>query len=115
MKELLATLVLSLFLFNGYSQQQDMSKRYIKVVLELDITEEQRQAITTALSQFSGVETSRMDKTTGVFLGIYSPNENLLDQTFLNWFANHGYAVKCYYDDVYGQGKMFELSKKNCH
>lgn len=114
MKELLATIMLSFLLFNSAYSQQDSSKRYIKIVIDLAISQEQEQQINTELNQFPGIETARMDKTTGVFLGIYNPTENLLDQTFLHWFENHGYIVKCYYDDVYTQGNMLELTKKNC-
>ena len=120
MKLLLLLMLFSSSSFAVYSQQNDLEqnnsgKRYIKIVLASDVTSEQEQEITLAFKQFPGVQTSRMDNTTRTYLGIYSPAENLLDETFLNWFENHGYTVKCYYDADYSQGNMMELSKKNCH
>lgn len=118
MTKLLLTTTLAFVFFNffSYSQQNDLdnSKRYIKIIVDSEMTEEQQREINLALNQIPGIETSRMDKTTGVFLGIYVPNDNLLDQTFLNWFTNHGYSIMCYYDAVYTSGGMIELSKNNC-
>lgn len=117
MTKLLLTILAFVFLnFFSYSQQNDLddSKRYIKIVIDSEINQEQQRDINLALNQIPGVETSRMDRSSGVFLGIYVPNDNLLDQTFLNWFTNHGYSVKCYYDAVYTAGSMIELSKNNC-
>ncbi len=115
-KLLLATLSCAFLNFFSYSQQNDLdnSKRYIKIVVDSEMTEEQQREINLALNQIPGVETSRMDKSSGVFLGIYIPNDNLQDQTFLNWFTNHGYSVMCYYDAGYTPGGMIELSKNNC-
>ncbi len=103
--------------FTAFSQQSDLedSERYIKIILDSEITQEAQSEISQAFKQIPGVRTSRMDNSTGIYLGIYAPNENLLDQTFLNWFENHGYTVKCYYDAAYTNGgKMIELSKNNC-
>lgn len=103
--------------FSSYSQQShlDDSKRYIKIILDSEITQEAQMEISQTIKQIPGVITSRMDNSTGIYLGIYAPNENLLDQTFLNWFENHGYTVKCYYDAIYTRGgDLIELSKNNC-
>lgn len=115
-KLLLTILAFITFHFSVFSQQNDLrgSKRYIKIVIESEVTAEQQQEINSALNQIPGVETSRMDNTTGIFLGIYVPNDNLIDQTFTNWFTNQGYAIACYYDAVYTAGGMIELSKNNC-
>ncbi len=116
-KLLLTTLAFFTLAFSAYSQQNDLddSKRYIKIVIESDISAEAQSEISNAIKQISGVKTSRMDNSTGIFLSIYIPNENLLDQTFLNWFENHGYVVKCYYDAAYTTGgDMIDLSKNNC-
>ena len=120
MKLLLSTMLLILSCYTAHSQQSDLEQhtsgqRYIKVVLETDVTLQQEQEITAAFKLIPGIRTSRMDKSTGTYLGIYSPTENLLDETFLSWFENHGYAVKCYYDADYHQGSMVELSNKTCH
>ena len=114
---LLATLAFIAIDFFAYSQQNELddSQRYIKIVIDSDVTAEAQSEITNALKKLSGVKTSRMDNSTGIFLGIYVPNDNLLDQTFLNWFENNGYTVKCYYDAIYTRGSdMIELTKNNC-
>nr|WP_294862419.1 hypothetical protein [uncultured Fluviicola sp.] len=115
-KLLLTILAFIAFDFSACSQQNDLddSRRYIKIVIDPDITPEAQSEITNAFKQISGVKTSRMDNTTGTFLGIYEPNENLEEQTFTNWFVNHGYTIKCYYDAVYTAGSMIEISKNNC-
>jgi hypothetical protein len=116
-KLLLAILAFISFDFSVYSQQNDLddSKRYIKIVIDSDVSAEAQSEITSAFKQIPGVKTSRMDNSTGIFLGIYIPNENLLEQTFLNWFENHGYAVRCYFDAIYTTGgDMIDLSKNNC-
>jgi len=117
MIRLLALLLFSFVGFTSYSQQSNLndSKRYIKIVLDNEINQEQQHEITAAFKQLNGIQTSRMDNTTNVFLGIYSThNTNISDQTFLNWFANHGYSVNCYYDASYTEGAMIELSKNTC-
>lgn len=98
------------------AQQSDLggSKRYIKIVIDSEITREAESEITNAFRQIPGVRTSRMDKVTGVFLGIYIPGDQLKDETFMNWFLNHGYEIACYYDAAYVEGSMIELSKNNC-
>lgn len=115
-KLILAMLAFAACSLVGHSQHNDLddSKRYIKVVIDMDISLEQQTEISVALGQIPGVETSRMDNITGVFLAIYAPNDNLSEQNFLNWFANHGFAVKCYFDAVYTQGGMINLSKTTC-
>lgn len=120
MKLLLLLMSLTLACYTAHSQQSDLEQhstgqRYIKVVLESELTTQQAQEITLAFKQIPGIRTSRMDNNTGTYLGIYTPTDSLLDQTFLNWFENHGYTVKCYYDDNYFDGNMVELSKKTCH
>jgi hypothetical protein len=117
MKLLLVTLLLFARNFVCEAQLNDFedSKRYIKIVIDSDITQDSQLEITNAFRQIPGVRTSRMDNTNRTFLGIYEPNENLLEQTFTNWFVNHGYTIKCYYDAVYTAGNMIELSKNNCH
>ncbi|WP_341905488.1 hypothetical protein [Fluviicola taffensis] len=116
-KLLLTILAFIAFDFSIYSQQNDLddSKMYIKIVIDSEISQEVQSEITNAFKQISGVKTSRMDNTTGTFLGIYEPNENLKEQTFTNWFVNHGYTIMCYYDAVYTAGGMIDLSKNNCH
>lgn len=113
---LLVTLLLIAFDFQGYSQLNDLdnSKRYIQIVIDSEVSQEQELQINTALSQLAGAETSRMDKITGVFLGIYIPNDAISGQTFLDWFTSHGHVIKCYYDAVYTQGGMINLSKTSC-
>lgn len=116
-KILSITLAFFALQFTAFSQQNDLqdSERYIKIVLDSEISQEAQSEISQAFKQIPGVRTSRMDNSTGIYLGIYAPNENLSDQTFLNWFENHGYTVKCYYDAAYTNGgKMIELSKNNC-
>lgn len=113
---LLTTLASIAFGFSAYSQQNDFddSKRYIKIVIDSEITQEAQSEISNAFKQISGVRTSRMDNTTGTYLGIYEPNENLMEETFTNWFVNHGYTITCYYDAIYTAGSMIEISKNNC-
>ncbi len=115
-KLLLAILAFTTLGFCSYSQQNDLGgpKRYIKIVIDSDVTQEAQSEISNAFKQIPGVRTSRMDNTTNIFLGIYEPNENLLEQTFTNWFTNHGYTIACYYDAVYTEGGMINLSKNNC-
>ncbi|MNK09051.1 hypothetical protein D3C87_270000 [compost metagenome] len=115
-KLILAMLAFAACSLVGYSQQNDLddSKRYIKVVIDADISLEQQTEITVALSQIPGVETSRMDNITGIFLGIYIPNDNLSEQIFLSWFSNHGFPVKCYFDAAYTPNGMINLSKTTC-
>lgn len=116
LKLLLAILAFIALDFSVHSQQNDLddSKRYIKIVIDSDVTQEAQSEISNAFAQIPGIKTSRMDNTTGTFLGIYEPNDNLMEQTFTNWFVNHGYTIKCYYDAVYTGGSMIELSKNNC-
>ncbi|WP_343637811.1 hypothetical protein [Fluviicola sp.] len=115
-KTLAITLALVAFQITAFSQQSNLedSKRYIKIILDSEITPEAQSEISQAFKQMPGVRTSRMDNSTGIYLGIYTPNENLSDQTFLNWFINRGYEVTCYYDAAYVEGSMIELSKNNC-
>ncbi|TSJ39090.1 hypothetical protein [Fluviicola chungangensis] len=115
-KLLLAILAFTTIGFSAYSQQSDLdgSKRYIKIIIDSEVSSEAQSEITNAFKQIPGVKTSRMDNTTHIFLGIYEPNENLLEQTFTNWFTNHGYEIACYYDAVYTEGAMINLSKNNC-
>ena len=117
MKKLLLVLIaLAAVGLSAYSQQNDLddSKRYIKIIIDSEVTQQQQQEINQAMNQLPGVETSRMDNTTELFLSIYVPGDQLSEQTFLNWFANHGYVVKCYYDAVYTQAGMINLSKTSC-
>jgi hypothetical protein len=114
MKLLLAIILLFSTSYGCFSQEENATKRYIKIVIDSEITSEAQSEITNAFKQIPGVKTSRMDNTTGTFLGIYEPNESLIEQTFMNWFTNHGYTIKCYYDGVYTAGGMVELSKNNC-
>lgn len=116
-KLLLATLA-SLFIHSFvYSQQNHLngSVRYIKIVIDSDISAEAQSEITHAFLHINGVQTSRMDNTTRTYLGIYKPSEILQEQTFTNWFTNHGYTIQCYYDAFYTPGGMINLSKNNCH
>mgnify|MGYP006206470811 CR=1 FL=1 len=116
-KLLLATLAFTTMIdFSAFSQQSDLnnSKRYIKIIIDSEVSPDAQLEISNAFKQIPGVRTSRMDNTTHTFLGIYEPNENLLEQTFTNWFANHGYEIACYYDAVYTEGVMINLSKNNC-
>ncbi|MGV3612606.1 MAG: hypothetical protein ACO1N0_16730 [Fluviicola sp.] len=117
MKKLLLVLIaLAAVGHSAYSQQNDLddSKRYIKIIIDSEVTQQQQQEINQAMNQLPGVETSRMDNTTELFLSIYVPGDQLSEQTFLNWFTNHGYVIKCYYDAVYTQAGMINLSKTSC-
>lgn len=115
-KLLLVMIALAAVGLSAYSQQNDLddSKRYIKIVIDSEISQEEELQITVALSQLAGMETSRMDATTGLFLGIYLSGQGTSEQVFLNWFTNHGYIIKCYYDAVYTQAGMINLSKTSC-
>lgn len=118
MIRLLLTILAFVFLnFFAYSQQNNLdgSVRYIKIVIDSDISAEAQSEITNAFRHMHGVQTSRMDNTTRTYLGIYKPNQNLLEQTFTNWFVNHGYVIQCYYDAIYTEGGMINLSKNNCN
>lgn len=115
-KLLLVTIAFSAVCLSAYSQQNDLddSKRYIKIVIDSEISHEEELQITVALNQLAGIETSRMDAGTGLFLAIYHSGEGTSEQVFLNWFTNHGYIIKCYYDAVYTQAGMINLSKTSC-
>ena len=115
-KLLLVTIALAAIGLSAYSQQNELddSKRYIKIIIDSEVSQQQQDQINATLSQVSGIETARMDNTTGLFLGIYIPNNGTSGQTFLNWFTDHGYVVKCYYDAVYTLGGMINLSKTSC-
>lgn len=115
-KLLLTTLAFYTLIFSAFSQQNNLegSKRYIKIILDADVSYEAQSEITNAFTQIPGVRTSRMDNTNRLYLGIYEPTDTLTEETFTNWFMNHGYTVECYYDAVYTEGGMIELSKNNC-
>lgn len=113
---LLVVLAFIAFDFLGYAQLNDLenSRRYIKIVVDTAVSLEQQQQITAALNQITGIETARMDHVTSVFLGVYTPSITVSEHTFLNWFTNHGYPIRCYYDAVYTPGGMINLSKTSC-
>ena len=115
-KLILVIITLGAIGLSAYSQQNELdgSKRYIKIIIDSEVSQQQQDQINAALNQTPGTETARMDNTTGLFLGIYIPNEATSGQTFLNWFTDHGYVVKCYYDAVFTQGGMINLSKTSC-
>jgi hypothetical protein len=116
-KLLLATLAFFTLAFSAFSQQGDSngSKRYIKIVIDSDVSNDTEIAIGEAFAHTPGVQVSRMDNVNRTYLAIYTPGTTLSQETFMNWFTNNGYTINCFYDNVYEVGKMIDISKNNCH
>lgn len=102
------------FCFSQTTNLVQSDQQYIKIVIDKDIDDDTQQQITDYFYQKEGVITSRMDNSTRMYLCIYKTNSPLTEASFLNWFANNNYIVKCYYQAPYLNNRMIELTKFNC-
>ncbi len=109
-KTALKLLLFTLLSFASYGQQS-----YVRVFVEDVHNYNSASEIDTYIRTKTGVQISRMDHFTGVYLAIFDGNE-ITKNDFLNWIEELGYYPKCLVsgEHIYGI-PMKQMSREICN
>lgn len=111
---LFITLLLLLF-SRTQSLAQNEGLSYVKIIVEGVNTSEESLTIDDFIRSQEGVKTSRMDKQTSLYFGIYYNDSGLTLADFESWIESLGFEVECSLQGGFGNSEVIkELTKDMC-
>ena len=115
MKSPLFTGIVFILLLTNYSIAQSTSRTYVRVVVQDANTLEAATQIDQFIRTQNGVITSRMDRRTGLYFGIFETNSGISSQDFLNWIQSLGFTTTCYVNGTHGIGEpVKKIKREDC-
>ena len=90
-------------------------RHYVRIVVLDAYSLKESQQIDLYIRTKIGVLTSRMDRQTGLYLGIFNTNEGLSSQDFIIWIEELGFTTKCMVEGVHGTEEPIKvLDRSEC-
>jgi len=115
MKKMLLIGTLLFTIFSHSSHAQSNARKYIRLVVSDVNTREASLEIDTYLRSQSGIITSRMDRSTGVYLGIYREDSGINANQIIHWIDGLGYTPKCFVEGVHGTAEPIKrINRQSC-
>ncbi|NRA13287.1 MAG: hypothetical protein HRT57_15175 [Crocinitomicaceae bacterium] len=108
MKKSLFIGTLLITLFSNSSHAQSNSRKYIRLIVLDANTREASLEIDTYLRSQDGILTSRMDRNTGVYLGVYLEDSEIDAHQIIDWIEGLGYTSKCFVEGAHGTGETIK-------
>lgn len=85
------------------------NRKYVRVVVLDAYSLEATQQIDLYIRTKTGVLTSRMDRQTGLYLGIFETNNGLTSEDFITWIEELGFTTRCMVDGNHGMGEPIKV------
>jgi len=113
MKTVILTLF-TLYFFQCFGQSET-DRRYVRIIVSDANSLVAAQEIDQFIRSQAGVYTSRMDRRTAIYFGIYDASAGLNSSSFSQWIDDLGYTPKCIVEGPHGDGTpMIPLTRELC-
>lgn len=98
------------------SLAQTNSRKYIRLVVSDANTQAATLQIDQHLRSKSGILTSRMDRNTGLYLGIYLEDSGIDSQQIIDWIEELGFSTQCFVEGNHGTGEPIKkIDRASCN